>query len=312
MQKNTGAGGRNLNIEIWRIIFCLVIVLYHIGMVFEKNLLGAGYLCVEFYFILSGYGVYRAYQKIEMTRKSGAFFSYAGRRLLRLYPMYLCAMALMLAVRLLTGEIPPDGVWAYLKDCRAEFVMLQCSPLGGSVMVLTDWYVATLFWGSLLIMLLLLVGGRVTSLAICPVASILLYGYFARLIAKIDVIASYYGFLRALAGLGLGVFLGAVTQLWTGRKQDNDNGNGKAGYVIAAATANLILAGVTVYFQFGVRSLWDFAVIALFFVALMLLVSTGRNTSGRMPAAVGDLSRLTYPVYLFHLPILEMIAGFLG
>ena len=318
---------RNLNIEIWRILFCIVIVLYHVGMVFGKNLLGVGYLCVEFYFILSGYGVYRAYQSVlrrlpanqsddlpviqSVKARTKALAEYAAKRFIRLYPLYFAAIAAMAAVRLITGESLISDLPELIRSCGAEFFMLQCSPLGNAVMVLTDWYVATLFWGSLLYMLLLLLGGRLTSLVICPAAAVLIYGYYARLIAKIDVIVSYYGFLRALAGIGLGIFLGAVIEALQ-KKRYEKNAAGSKPDKILLVSANLILCLITVYYQFGTRSLWDFAVIGLFFVSLFALLLTAGHIGGRWEKWIRILSGLTYPIYLFQLPILKLAEYLLG
>ena len=310
---------RNLNVEIWRILFCIVIVIYHVGMVFEKNILGVGYLCVEFYFLLSGYGFYRAYvSKRSRNQKLRVWAEYAKNRFLRLYPLYLGAMAAMLAVRLITGETILSRLPEQIRDCAAEFVMLQCSPLGNSVLVLTDWYVATLFWGSLLFMLLLLIGGRVTAWVICPVTALVIYGYYARLIAKIDVIVAHYGFLRALAGIGLGIFLGAVTEAVAGRigaygaDKTQMKELRKGLRKVLAPAANLLLLGITVYYQFGVRSLWDFVIIGLFFAALLCMLPGENGWLSRFEGPIRRLSGLTYPVYLFQLPVLTLIAYLAG
>ncbi|MCR5417358.1 MAG: acyltransferase family protein [Lachnospiraceae bacterium] len=301
---------RNYNIELWRIVFCVVIVIYHFGITFGRNLLGAGYLCVEFYFLLSGLGIYMAYQKGKEQGIKG-LFPYAKSRFLRLYPLYIASMAAMLISDLITHQIVLSEVPGLLKNCLAEFFMLQCSPLGNSVLVYTNWYVATLFWGSLLYMLILLLLKKAAVYVICPLTGIGLYYYYARLIAKIDVIVSYHGFLRALAGLGLGIFLAAlaeaVTHLRDEKAPNTENSASGGIWIILVIPANLLLIYAVYYFGIGVRSLKDFVMIGLFFAALFLLVS-GKDPvpkKGRKMLAVA--SRLTYPVYLFQLPVLQLL-----
>ena len=137
---------------------------------------------------------------------------------------------------------------------------------------------------------------------------------YARLIAKIDVIVAHYGFLRALAGIGLGIFLGAVTEAVAGRNgaYGADKTQMKELPKGLAPAANLLLLGITVYYQFGVRSLWDFVVIGLFFAALLCMLPGENGWLSRFEGPIRRLSKLTYPVYLFQLPVLTLIAYLAG
>ena len=99
-----------------------------------------------------------------------------------------------------------SDIISYLKTGWAEFLMLQCGPLGNEVLISANWYVAAMFMGSILLLCLLMLTGRWGGLFICPVLLLSIYHYYFRLIRKIDVIYSYHAVLRALAGLSAGIF----------------------------------------------------------------------------------------------------------
>ncbi len=325
---------RNSIIESWRIIYCLVILGFHFFSKFEMRPFHAGYLGVEFFFLLSGLGIYRSYVSFLKSRsnfgagdpakvsfdsndnaylhqKPAFLLSYMKKRLIRLYPLYLCSMICMLIVKIITHQVLPSGMIHYMKDCLAEFFMLQCSPLGGEVMIAANWYVASLFWGSLFWMILLLIFGKAAAYILAPCAALSLYGYYFATIGKIDVIFSYHAFLRGLAGLGLGIILGCISELIT---KKSDTRASKAGLLSHAAsiTACVILAGIVIYTNFGHRSRIDFAVIALFFASLLMLLPGGDPLPDKVRGAIFSASSFTYPVYLFQMPVIEVLLKMLN
>ena len=179
---------RNLTVELWRIIFCLVILCFHFFTKFEMKPFHAGYLGVEFFFLLSGLGLYNTYAGYADGKKTSAItflISFIKKRIIRLYPLYLLSMLCMLCVRLAVHQLALPDLFTYLKDCLAEFFMLQCSPLGREVMIAANWYVAVLLWGSLLWMVLLLALGKKTVYIVAPLTTLGLYGYYFFTIGKI-------------------------------------------------------------------------------------------------------------------------------
>ncbi len=305
--------GRKSVVEIWRIIFCLVILGFHIHAETEWPFFRVGYLGVEFFFLLSGLGIYHGCMKREAEKgktnggsKMHFFQHYAKTRFLRLYPLYFLSLIAMLIVRMITLPMGPVEALSCLKNCLSEFLMLQCSPVGKEVLISANWYVAVLFWGSLFYVCVYLLFGRKVLLASGLAASILLYAYYFRLIGKIDIIFSYHAFLRALAGLGLGIFLGGLGDLWRSRDKKKAAKPGGIGAVLFSVSANLILAGIVIYTNLGHRSKLDFLVIFLFFISLLLLLGGPDICPERLRPAVKKLSGLTYVVYLFQMPVIEL------
>ena len=302
-------------VEFWRFFFCLAVVGLHLFSELKMPYFTAGYLGVEFFFILSGYGIASFYlskmQEQKITERVSQLGVYIGKRLRRLYPLYFLALLVMLAIKSVLAHWSVADVWEYLKAGWAEFLMMQCGPMGGEVLVFTDWYVAAVFWGGLLLLLLLLVTGNVGGFLLCPLISFGIYTYYFRLIRKIDVIVSYHAILRGIAGIALGIFLGFVVHFLL---QKGAGDLKKVHPLVQKGLfwgANGLLAGLFVYTNYGRRSGADFVVIGLYTIALFLLMITKVELPERVEAFFKKMGQITYPIYLFQIPIITCIVSLL-
>lgn len=101
--------GRILELDALRGIAALGVVVWHYGVHFQARPLGilllpfynAGFLLVDFFFVLSGYVVARAYWNQE---RSTRLWRNAWARVARMYPLHL---ATLLATVILLGTMPP-------------------------------------------------------------------------------------------------------------------------------------------------------------------------------------------------------------
>ena len=312
MNQNTyRKSSRDYTVELWRFIFCIVVLGFHFFIKTKYSFFRAGYLGVEFFFVLSGYGIYSYYVKQMKGKKIGERLYqlglYIGKRLIRLYPLYLLSLLCMLVFRAVSGGWGFARVIAYFKHGWAEFLMLQCGPLGDAVLISAHWYVAAFFWGSVILLAVLMLTGRIGGYVICPIASVLIYRYYFNLIGKIDVIYSYHAVIRAVAGLALGIFVGFLAQLlWERVFETESVWKIRLRYALYVL-ANMALTGVVIYTNFGRRSKIDFLVIAIYAVAVFALFVTRIPLGEKKKALFARLSGVTYPVYLFQMPIIEMM-----
>ncbi|HAL58668.1 MAG TPA: hypothetical protein DCP64_04210, partial [Sarcina sp.] len=106
----------NLSIELFRILFTFVIVIHHASSFpGGDTCLRHGYLCVEFFFILAGFFLYRSFR----AEKEHSTFAYLKKRLRRLYPEYLfAALVCILVLGVLNREFD-------LSKAVNELLMLQ-------------------------------------------------------------------------------------------------------------------------------------------------------------------------------------------
>ena len=312
MNQNTyRKSSRDYTVELWRFIFCIVVLGFHFFIKTKYSFFRAGYLGVEFFFVLSGYGIYSYYLKQMQGEKIGEriyqFGLYIGKRLIRLYPLYLLSLLCMLVFRAVSEGWGFTRIITYFKYGWAEFLMLQCGPLGDAVLISAHWYVAAFFWGSVILLAVLMLTGRVGCYVICPIASLLIYRYYFNLIGKIDVIYSYHAVIRAVAGLALGIFVGFLAQfLWECVFATESTWKIRFRYIIYVL-ANMALTGVVIYTNFGRRSKIDFLVISIYAVAVLALFVTRIPLDEKKKALFARLSGVTYPIYLFQMPIIEMM-----
>ncbi|MGN0249094.1 MAG: acyltransferase family protein [Lachnospiraceae bacterium] len=294
---------RNDILELWRFIFCIMVLGLHFSDAIKIELFNAGYLGVEFFFLVSGYFIGSFYSK-QIANKTipnriKAIGTYICSRLKRLYPLYLVALFFMLFMRSIINNYRFGDILTLAKSCFAEFILLQWTPIGNTVLISTDWYVPAIFWGGIFFIILLTITGKIGGFILAPTISFLIYRYYFILIGKIDVIASYYGVLRGIAGLGLGIFIYFLCQAI----KDFPSHMSKLLFPVP----NIILLCICIYSQFGHRSKWDFFIISLYAVCLFILMKAEAPVlNEKIKSVFGLLGKITYPVYLFQMPVIEL------
>ena len=69
----------------------------------------------------------------------------------------------------------------------------------------------------------------------------------------------------------------------------------------------ILFLGVFIYTNFGRRSKWDFLIIALYGVGVLLLMAADVKGNENVEKVVGLLGKSTYPIYVFQMPIIELV-----
>lgn len=312
-------GGRNTLLELWRFFFCLAVLAFHFFSKTGSDFFHGGYLGVEFFFIVSGYftgAYYSRYQEGKTpAERLKTVVSYACSRLKRLYPFYFLALVFMLVVRVITREYRLPDIFGVIKNCFTEFFLLQWIPWGdkvpwgNEVLISAGWFVPAVFFGGLLLVAILAVFGKTGGYIIAPLMSFFIYRYYFHLIGKIDVIYAYHSVLRGIAGIAFGVFLyficGHLRSLLN-RLPEN-----RFLSCLPGIFASAVFLCIFIYTSFGRRSKWDFLVIALYGAGLLLLMSGSVKFSERTDRIFLFLGKTTYPVYVFQMPVIELILAFI-
>ena len=297
---------RNYLLELWRFFFCIAVLGLHFLSKVNIPLFYVGYLAVEFFFVVAGYFVGAYYvkkmQNLPLLQQVKAVGGYAVSRLKRLYPYYFFALLLMLFVRILTRQYGIGQVPSILKKCYAEFFMLQWTPIGNEVLISAGWFVPSVFFAGLFYVALFTVCKKWTGYLIAPVCFLGIYGYYYRLIGKIDVIFSYHSVLRGIAGVGLGIFVFFLCEKLRNVVKE------RSWYPkLAIIIITILFFGVFIYTNFGRRSMWDFLVIALYGIGVLLLMAADVKGNEKVEKIVGLLGKSTYPIYIFQMPVIECI-----
>ena len=297
---------RNYLLELWRFFFCIAVLGLHFFSKVNIPLFDVGYLGVEFFFVVAGYFVGAYYvkkmQNLPLLQQVKAVGGYAVSRLKRLYPYYFFALLLMLFVRILTRQYGIGQVPSILKKCYAEFFMLQWTPIGNEVLISAGWFVPSVFFAGVFYVGLFAVCKNWTGYVIAPMCVLGIYGYYFRLIGKIDIIFSYHSVLRGIAGVGLGIFVFFLCEKLRNVVKE------RSWYPkLAVIIITILFFGVFIYTNFGRRSKWDFLVIALYGIGVLLLMAADVKGNEKVEKIVGLLGKSTYPIYIFQMPVIECI-----
>jgi len=298
--KNT----RNSLLELFRFVFCFIVLGFHFGNMAEVECFHAGYLGVEFFFITAGFFIAAHYEKrtpeiTSFVKGLKEIKNYTDSRVIRLYPLYVLALFSMVVVKMI--EFGFHQALTSAKNSLAEFFLLQWTPLGNEVLISPDWFVPSVFFGGILAFVMLLVFRKWGGLIIAPIVSLLIYGYYFRLIGKIDVIVSYHAILRGIAGLMLGIFVYYLYALTLSKFEKCEE------QWISPIIASIIFVGIFVYSNFGHRSKIDFLIIALYAIGIYFLMIGKKKLPDKVEKVFLFLGKSTYPVYLFHVPLFELV-----
>ncbi len=306
---------RNSLLELWRFVFCMAVLLMHFINSYNQTTGGtsrffhAGYLGVEFFFIAAGYFIGSYYDKKQakknVNERLRSILSYAWSRLVRLYPLYLLALCLMLIVRTVFVGKSLGYVVTTIKNCFAEFFLLQWTPIGNEVLISSCWFVPAVFFGGLFFVILLAFTGKFGGYLIAPLASFFIYRYYFNLIGKIDVIPAHHGILRGIAGIGFGVFIYFIVKLLC--KPIIHYNITKIYSLISGSISSVIFLGIFIYTNYGRRSKWDFLIIALYGIGILLLMSSQIKLPEKVEKVFNTLGKTTYPIYVLQMPIIEAI-----
>lgn len=309
---------RNTLLELWRFFFCIAVLAFHFFSKIESELFHGGYLGVEFFFIVSGYFIgayYSRYQEGKpVTERLITIVSYARTRLKRLYPFYFLALIFMLIVRVITKEYHVSHILGVIKNCFAEFFLLQWVPWGdkvpwgNEVLISAGWFVPSVFFGGLFLVIILALTGKAGGYVIAPLTSFFIYRYYFILISKIDVIYTYHSVLRGIAGVAFGVFIYFICRHLRSLIEKLPQSRIFSG--ISCIFASLIFLGVFIYTIHGRRSKLDFLIIALYGTGLLFLMSGSLKLPEKADRVFLFLGKLTYPVYVFQMPVIELILAF--
>ena len=136
---------RNHSLDLLKLFFMLIIVIHHLGS--WSDYLMNGYICVEFFFMVSGY--------LVMKKINNNIFSIVDimkKRLLRLYPHYLLSFIVMfMSVNIYrNGRIDIQQFFSSIP----EILLIQNIGVFNGGLNYPCWYLSVMLFSTLIILLL--------------------------------------------------------------------------------------------------------------------------------------------------------------
>jgi peptidoglycan/LPS O-acetylase OafA/YrhL len=301
ISRNSGsAQARNLCFDGLRGIAALSVLLFHLSHLFRVTGFDGGYLAVDFFFVLSGLVIWRAYEQRLSTDMS--IYKFIEVRLIRIYPLYLAGVMLGLARAL--GAIlihDPRGI-APERLAIYSLINLFLLPVPlniSSIFPLNApaWSLSLEFWINVAFAVWLFrwKASVLTLVALCG-AALMITGAVQNGNLNLGVTWQHYhvGVGRALWGFCAGVLLARMPQVTI---------SGPLAVLVTVTSMILLLSVLVVPVPLGSRMTFDLAVALILFPAIVWLVS-GVQLEGRFGRACGAMGDISYPLYATHYPLL--------
>lgn len=313
---------RNGKIELFRFIFCCLIICFHINVDYwngGKNLTehisfcGQGRIGVEFFFVVSGFllaaSVYKSLKTKEDLGKDTACFIY--KKWLGIFPCHIVAYFITFAVAVICRNL---GVFAAIKvfiNSLPNLFLIQKTGIYSQNLIGVEWYISTMLLA--MIVLYPLCKKYYTKFVriVAPLIAVFLVGYMCHETGGLSLTSDWAGIcakvqLRAVAELCLGIFGFEVTRFL---KRLNISGMTKAILTIVEWMC-YIFAILFAISTLG-REYEPYALYALF-VAVVLSFSNQTLTCEILNIKiVYFLGKISLPMYLMQNAIRELIQYYL-
>jgi peptidoglycan/LPS O-acetylase OafA/YrhL len=294
---------RFYTLDAMRGVAAISVVIFHVGLVMGFKIFPHGYLAVDFFFMLSGFVLTRAYErKLQRTLSARRFME---MRFVRLYPLF--ALGVLFGVVTIVGQIFAHSPTA-LSPLRAEIAFLLnvlmlpalSSPNGLFPFDAPGW---SLFFEFVINGLFATVLFRTSILMLavfCTIAGVFyLYfglwrwggGNFGGIWPQI-----WPGFCRVLFAFPIGILFARAFGLVVRRQSF------LALLAITSLTAVLVL-------PISFQPEWQFDAIGNF-LAMPLILWFGAffELPESMKKFAGILGDISYPLYAIHYPLLQIIS----
>jgi peptidoglycan/LPS O-acetylase OafA/YrhL len=282
-------------------VAALAVVLLHTLQLFDFHFRAHVALAVDFFFVLSGFVVAKAYE--DKLKQSMAFSKFVKLRLVRLYPLIFVGVlmgALVLTLRFLGKD--PYSARQLTTVLLAGLLLLPTTALGRGDIYPADTPCWSLFFELVINFAYALVVRWLDTrrlVFICGVAVVAL-AFAARMNQGLDdmgfLAANFWmGFIRVTYPFAVGVLLFRWRRL----------------RAISGATSMilaLLLVGVLFLPQWEANWVYDCITVVFFFPAIVFC-GAGFTKSPVFNSICLGLGELSYPLYITHYPLVRIISN---
>lgn len=304
---------RNVKIDIYRMIFCIMIVVYHSNKFWgnEVHFAQGWYIGVDFFFLLSGLFLMQSIEKYTDCgeREEGQIIFL--RKVKKLYPLYIISYSVSLVV---TQIVNHTGIKEMVKTLSHSIGKIFCLEMAGMSIrggynLRGSWYVSALFIAILVILGLYFTEKHYFYYITAPLGVILFLGFFNQTYGTIHrtsdwLTVTYSGVIRAVGVMLLGCICYKLGKCLSEKEFTSQ----KRLTLNIAEVVAFVLVIVASYYK--AKSSFDFVYLVLCAVGVTLAYGvTGDcdNPGCKRLAWIGR--NLSYPIYLNYLWIIGLIQG---
>lgn len=312
---------KNGTIELCRFVFIAAICIMHFSNTYFGNAprFGAAYTAVEFFFIVSGYLLFKNFY--ENRGKAAGAFSYTLSRVKKLYPYYIAAFLFIFICIMIDGKEDLQGWIVNLGGSFFELGFLHMTGLRCfRLFNYPTWYISAMLIAGYFIYACLEQFGDKFVKAAMPLLVIIIYVNFSRNSECLDVWGgARFGVsdaaARGFAGMSIGGMCYFAANRLTGYFKDNKYADKLK---IPLSLLELFCFGMVLFLMHGSGGTQsDFYVLPLLAAGVTLSFTgftnisdfTGSNTVNRLCAFLG---RLSYPMFLNQILVIYLISRVAG
>lgn len=218
---------RNGTLELWRFLFSLYILLFHIeknffhqridGIRLNLSLCPHGAIGVEFFFLLTGIFLAQSARKEPAAPASAddlgrSTLRYLGKKCKGVFPCHLIAFAIIFIVTVWSERMKWLAAARLLIDSLPDVLLVQWSGIPSANLNGVEWYLSVMLISSAVIYPLCRRYASVFSKVAAPVAGCMIIGYLGQKYGRLTEVnlwdgLFYKSMLRGFAEILLGVFI---------------------------------------------------------------------------------------------------------
>ena len=204
---------RNYTIDFFRMIFMIVICIHHFqtAINMSNKYICSGFLCVEFFFILSGFFLYKSFKK--NTNQNG--IEYTIKRVKKLYPLYLYSFLVLFIMTVSKSLIEKKlNIVDYIFKAISELLLIQNTGSFNGGLNYPMWYLSTLIISGYFIFELLNWDKNFYLKLLGPICIIIYFTFINKNYGTLEVWNAvngiYIPLLRAFIDMTIGCILGSI------------------------------------------------------------------------------------------------------
>lgn len=295
---------RNYAIDFFRMVFMIIICVHHFQGSIDATFIYSGYLCVEFFFILSGFYLFQSFQK----NKEQDALQYTIKRVKRMYPHYIFSLIICLLAVVCSQVIKNDfDVVNIIYKILAELFMVQNIGFFNGGLNTPLWYISVLIIGGYIIYGILKKDEKVFLRILGPIFIIFTFNLIKSNSNTIEnwnsINGLYLPLLRGMADLMIGCLLAEILNKYSN----------KIDFLIEKRKIIAFIAEISTYVLLAYIILFqtDYEMYCLILFPLLIIFAySQKSISSKLfnREIYKNNGNLTYAMYLNHSAVNMMMS----
>lgn len=313
-RKWKSGGGRNGEIDLFRFVFAMIILLGHTCHTFKLGIMPRSGICTEYFFLVSGclMGKKASTQSRQLTNEQIAnlTYRYIWRKVGSFYPYYLMAFILMIFFSLFVRE------WTFvkmIKELLQSIPLLTLSFVGvgirGKLCLWGSWFLSAMIIASFVLYPILLKNYHISTKVIFPLIGMFLVYYLYKHYSIITVIMDNKtfvigGLLRAISEIAIGASIYELSL------RIKSVASGKKMFLLTPVKYFAYLVAILYAVRFH-NSMTDIDYLLWLIIGVTLSFS-GAGFVIKESVFTCRLGKLSLPIYIFHMLLVSTAYQILG